>query len=259
MKKVNIFELCNLYNLTDINIEQVKQYLGIEYIKEREQEIDGLNKLCEVFKDIVYDHHIFENYYVNYKIPQIGKEFDLLRIGNDSVVNIELKSQKDEDKILKQLKRNYYYLSFLGKCIYCFTFNSADKKFYCYNNNNDKLEVASIEHIIETINQIQDINCDIDSLFVPSNYLVSPFNNTERFLNNEYFLTEQQEKIKNEIICAIKNNYSKIFSISGKAGTGKTILTYDIAKTLKQQFNIVMVHCALSNIGIETLDIISGI
>lgn len=252
MKKVNILEFCNLLNVDVIQIDRVKQYFNIDDRNERKHEIDGLNKLCEFLKNITYEHHIFENYYINYKIPQIGKEFDLLRIGENSVVNIELKSQENEDKILKQLKRNYYYISFLQKEIHCFTFVSENKRFYYYNNN--KLEVATAENIMETIKQIKDIECDIDGLFVPNNYLVSPFNDTERFLKDEYFLTEQQEKIKNEILITIKNNNSKIFSIAGKAGTGKTLLTYDIAKTLiKQQYKVIIIHCASSNAGIEQL------
>lgn len=73
----------------------------------------------------------------------------MLRISKNSVVNIELKSQENEDKILKQLNRNYYYTSFLQKDIYCFAFVSENKRFYYYNNN--KLEVTTAESIIETI------------------------------------------------------------------------------------------------------------
>ena len=40
----------------------------------------------------------------------------------------------------------------------------------------------------------------IDSLFDPSNYLVSPFNSTKEFVKNNYFLTDHQEEIKNNII-----------------------------------------------------------
>ncbi len=63
--------------------------------------------------------------------------------------------------------------------------------------------------------------------------MISPFNTTNKFIEGKYFLTKHQEIIKNEIIKAIEtNNQKKIFSISGTAGTGKTLLTYDIAKEL---------------------------
>ncbi len=88
----------------DISKVEIKQFLEIHNLKEHE--FEDLNKLCEILKNAaMLAPHIFENYYINYEIAQIGKEFDILRIGENSVVNIELKSQKDESKILKQLQK----------------------------------------------------------------------------------------------------------------------------------------------------------
>lgn len=231
MKRINLLEFYNLFMSQDISKDEVKQFLEIHKIKK--QEFEDLSKLCEILKNAaMLAPHIFENYYINYEIAQIGKEFDILRIGENSIVNIELKSQKDEPKILKQLEQNYYYLSFLQKEIYCFTFISETSEFYYFDKNNEKLELINVETILAKIHEIKDIETKIDDLFVPSNYLVSPFNNTEAFLKNEYFLTKNQEEIKNKILKAIDDKTAKIFSIEGKAGTGKTLLAYDIARTL---------------------------
>lgn len=211
--------------------------------------------MCEILKNAAMPAlHIFENYYINYEIAQIGKEFDILRIGENSIVNIELKSQKDEPKILKQLEQNYYYLSFLQKEIYCFTFISETSEFYYFDKNNEKLELINVKTILEQIREIKDTETKLDDLFVPSNYLVSPFNNTEAFLKNEYFLTTNKEEIKNKIVKTIDDNSTKIFSIEGKAGTGKTLLAYDIARTLTDKgHKVAIVHCALLNDGIDIL------
>lgn len=255
MAKINLLEFHNLFISQDISKDEIKQFLAIHNLKEHE--FEDLNKLCEIFKDEdikAFSPHIFENYYINYEIAQIGKEFDILRIGENSVVNIELKSQKDESKILKQLQKNYYYLSFLQKEIYCFTFISETSEFYYFDKNNEKLELINVKTILEQIREIKDTETKIDDLFVPSNYLVSPFNNTEAFLKNEYFLTKNQEEIKNKILKAIDDKTAKIFSIEGRAGTGKTLLTYDIAKTLIERgYNVAIVHCAASNEGIDKL------
>lgn len=58
--------------------------------------------------------------FYGFSIPQISKEFDLLKIfENDVVVNIELKSNDIAmDKIEYQLRKNRYYLSHLKKKIY---------------------------------------------------------------------------------------------------------------------------------------------
>lgn len=253
MAKINLLEFHNLFMSQDISKDEVKQFLEIHKLKE--QEFEDLSKLCEILKNAaMLAPHIFENYYINYEIAQIGKEFDILRIGENSVVNVELKSKKDESKILKQLQKNYYYLSFLQKEIYCFTFISNTSEFYYFDKNNEKLELINVETILEQIGEIKDTETKIDDLFVPSNYLVSPFNNTEAFLKNEYFLTKSQEEIKTKILKAIDDKTAKIFSVEGKAGTGKTLLTYDIAKTLIERgYKVAIVHCALSNDGIDIL------
>lgn len=94
----------------------------------------------------------------------------------------------------------------------------------------------------------------LDILFAPINYLISPFNDTESFVDNQYFLTSHQEKIYKEILAKIKQKSHSIFSISGQAGTGKTLLTYHIAKILMQQnYKVMIVHCASSNSGINKL------
>ena len=253
MKRINLLEFHNLFASQDISKDEIKQFLEVHNLKEHE--FEDLSKLCEILKNAaMFAPHIFENYYINYEIAQIGKEFDILRIGENSVVNIELKSQKDEPKILKQLEQNYYYLSFLQKEIYCFTFISETSEFYYFDKNNEKLELINVKTILAKICEIKDIKTKIDDLFVPSNYLVSPFNNTEAFLKNEYFLTKSQEEIKNKIVKTIDNNSAKIFSIEGKAGTGKTLLAYDIARTLTDRgHKVAIVHCALSNDGIDIL------
>lgn len=233
MKPINLLDFYNLYNADNIT-QQIRLYLGITHSKD--YELKDLALLCENLKSQSSHCHIFENYYINYKIPQIGKEFDILRIGKKDIVNIELKSQKvDLAKITKQLQRNHYYLSFLQKTIYCFTFVSETCVFYYYNETNDDIETITIKNVIEILNNFEYAKQDIDDLFIPSKYLVSPFNNTESFLENKYFLTQSQEKIKNKILQGINESKAKVFSISGQAGTGKTLLTYDIAKSRKSK------------------------
>jgi len=90
-----------------------------------------------------------------------------------------------------------------------------------------------------------------DRLFNPSDYLVSPFNSTNRFLVDEYFLTHQEEEFKNKIINAIGTASGASFiAITGSAGTGKTLLTFDIAKHLQRKGKrVLVIHCGLLNEG----------
>ena len=95
----------------------------------------------------------------------------------------------------------------------------------------------------------------MERLFDPSNYLVSPFNSTDRFVNKKYFLTQQQEDIKNRIINPEGSKDEQLFfTIKGGAGTGKTLLVYDIARELAEKGEkVLVIHCGYLNKGQEEL------
>ena len=85
--------------------------------------------------------------------------------------------------------------------------------------------------------------------FNPSNYLISPFSKTGEFINNEYFLTQRQEELEKCIYKDIDNGINYII-ISGEAGSGKTLLTYHIAKKyINDGKNVGLIHCAKLNPG----------
>lgn len=96
---------------------------------------------------------------------------------------------------------------------------------------------------------------NINALFNPSNYLVSPFNSTDKFLAGQYFLTGQQTDIKRAVIKRLNVNSGNHFtSIIGSSGTGRTLLTYDIANNLIDNGKrVLLVHCGNLNEGHNTL------
>lgn len=54
------------------------------------------------------------NFLFGYIIPQINKEFDLLRFGDNYNISIELKSKTTVEAQKQQLCKNYFYLNFLS-------------------------------------------------------------------------------------------------------------------------------------------------
>jgi hypothetical protein len=144
-------------------------------------------------------------FYYGYKIPQIGKEFDLLRFDSESIINIEIKRDSTIEKIEKQLIRNRYYLSFTGKRIINFTYISSSNSLFMLSPDNSIVNVE-MELLIDFLRVLDCQKIDnIDNLFDPSEYLVSPFNSTERFLESKYFLTHQQEEIREKILRKISS------------------------------------------------------
>lgn len=91
-----------------------------------------------------------------------------------------------------------------------------NNELYILRENNE-LEVLSINEFIKILNNNEKcIELDLNNIFKASNYLISPFNKTEQFMKDQYFLTSHQEEIMNEIISNIKNG-NKFFLIQGDA------------------------------------------
>jgi len=216
-------------------------------------EIRNLKSFCTIMQENGCSIANLDGFFVGYTIAQIGKEFDLLRFGRDYVLNIEIKSElkvaKKEQKILKQMCQNHYYLNYLDLPICIFTYVENDG-FYQYieDGSMKKISAGSIAYYV--CNQDVDTSIDPDNLFVPSNYLVSPFNSTDSFIKGNYFLTPQQEKIKDEIFTELEEHPLMFICLSASAGTGKTLLMYDIAKSLIAiKKRVLIIHCGILNQG----------
>ncbi len=123
--------------------------------------------------------------------------------------------------------------------------------FYMYEQEFDSITQVDGKAVAEQMKR-HTVNCSIDPdrEFVPSNYLISPFNSTDKFMSNAYFLTTAQQKIKEEIFAELEALPFMCFSISANAGTGKTLLLYDIAKSMiNSGQNITIIHCGILNEG----------
>ena len=253
MKHINILSLIQAFDT--LEKEDYGKLLVYHGIKIKDGEVKDIKSLINIFDKKFSARNIFNQFYVGYTIPQIGKEFDLLRFGEDYLVNIEIKNSSTEEKILKQLQRNKYYLDFVCKKVYHFTYIANENKLYFLND--DKIEEVDFKVLgkglyKQTIKDIQDI----DTLFNPTDYLVSPFNSTKKFIKNKYFLTHQQEEIKTNILKVVEDNTRvDFFAVTGSAGTGKTLLTYDIAKEVINSGNkVLIIHCGQLNEGHEKLN-----
>lgn len=89
---------------------------------------------------------------MDFKIPQINCEFDLLRISNESIINIELKSTLKIEKARKQLLEHKFYLNFLEVPTYCFTFVADENQFY-FIDAEDNFVLISIDTVIESLRE----------------------------------------------------------------------------------------------------------
>lgn len=253
MKPVNIYSL--LQAKASLNDDSFSSYLKHHSINIKKAEVKDIDALANVLRGAGSRVRDLNGFYVGYKIPQIGKEFDLLRFGQDSILNIEIKSNCEPEKIREQLLRNKYYLSFTGKPIYEFTFVSSSGEIYTLADSGQLEKINSTQLLENIVKNEPDEDEVPDSLFNPSDYLVSPFNSTSKFLTGEFFLTHQQEEFKGQILESIISTAGPNFiAITGSAGTGKTLLTFDIARHLYATGkNALIIHCGQLNEGHYTL------
>lgn len=244
--------MSNILSLTTIRDKDVlKDYLSYIGADISYSEIESLSALCRALNIPGVPIEAFDHYTVGYLIPQISKEFDLLRVADASIINIELKTKFNYAAALKQLQENYAYLNYLHKDLFLYTFSSAINKLYKLSDDKMSLKEVSSLTLIEHLTQQRDFfNGNLDDLFRPSQYLVSPFNATDKFVNDEYFLTNQQNDIKNRTLISFESSKKEIVAIEGRAGTGKSLLLYDIAKNLKLKGKKVMIaHTGSLNEG----------
>ena len=243
MKSISIYAVTRNQNIGQLQ-KLERQLSGREYfLKMRTWELESMRSLVrelEAHMDEVYALRFF----YSFQIPRLGKEFDLLQIKDEQIVNIELKSGAVSDEtIRKQLIQNRYYLSVLGRPIYSYTYISSQNRLVRLTNH-DHIVEADWQQLCGLLkNKSADYGGEIEDLFQAEMYLISPLTEPLKFLRKEYFLTSQQRDIKRQILKRIRTEHTGYYSFSGLPGTGKTLLLYDIAMKLSQKHKVCMIHC----------------
>lgn len=252
MKSINIISLVQAFDsLQPDEYQAYKKHYDLDI---KPNEVEDLKHFVTNMYHVLPYVNIFNDFYVGYKIQHISKEFDLLRFGDNYILNVELKNSSTEVKVKKQLLRNKYYLSHINKVVHNLTYITQTNTLYKLGANND-LEVVDFSFLTQLLTNQNLMRIDNpDVLFNPSDYLVSPFNSTEKFVNNQYFLTGQQEDIKDQTFNALNIHQPAFISITGGPGTGKTLLTYDIIKCVRENKRTLIVHCGNLNEGHHRLN-----
>lgn len=244
----------NIYTLTRIddpaNLSRLDRQMSARgyFLKIKDWEIHGLKALTQRLYDMIGDIS-YLNFYYSFTIPKLGKEFDLLRINSDMVINIELKSKSiSNERIKYQLQLNRNYLASLGRSIRSYTYLSNEDKLFRLSNSGNLIEAEWDTLCRDIMGQNDCIEDNIEQFFREEKYLISPLTDPERFLKGNYFLTSQQKDIKKQILNNISpkkgctRSHTRISNAAGDIpnmqgfmglpGTGKTLLLYDIAMEL---------------------------
>ena len=246
MKSVSIYALTRKQNLS--NLSRLEYHLsGREKpLKMRTWEINSMRALVDQLEKYMPEVYRLRFFY-SFQILRLGKEFDLLQVKENQIVNIELKSGAvSEDAIRRQLIQNRYYLAILGRPVRSYTYISSQNRLVRLTNHDHIVEAEWEQLCAELQEKSADFSGNLEDLFQAEWYLISPLTQPERFLKKEYFLTAQQKDIERQILKSIRIKRGGYYHFSGLPGTGKTLLLYDIAMKLSGRQMVCIIHCGAS-------------
>jgi len=253
MKPINIYALTRapLNTLSRFEKHMSFRQYGL---KIKEWEIECLRNVSEhlyAFKSDISDLY----FYYSFQIPKLGKEFDLLRIAENYIINIELKSgDVSDEKIKKQLKQNRYYLSMLGISVRSYTYITSQDRLVRLTNG-ERLIEESFENLLADLERLENVyDGDVEDLFKEEQFLISPLTDPEKFLRREYFLTCQQSDIRAKMIRNINEKGYCVQGFTGLPGTGKTLLLYDLAMQLTWKKKVCVLHFGSFPEELDTLN-----
>ncbi|WP_304528256.1 ATP-binding protein [Romboutsia ilealis] len=247
MKAINIYTYSRIQKDMATEFENILSKRS-KKLKVKPQEFYAIRSLVNMLLGIGVEIKDFENFFLSFTIEQIGKEFDLIKLDKDNLVlNIELKSEEvGVEAIQNQLEKNRYYLKHLAPDVRLYTFVETGKELYKYTSKG--LQLVGVEDLKDTMQLFQEsLGENLESLFQANSYLISPLNSYQKFMYGDYFLTNQQHDLKKKIVDLILlNDKEYVLGITGKAGTGKTLLLYDIIKEIAERGE----NCCLIHSGI---------
>ena len=247
MKAINIYTYSRIQEDMATEFENILSKRS-KKLKVKPQEFYAIRSLVNMLLGIGVEIKDFENFFLSFTIEQIGKEFDLIKLDKDNLVlSIELKSEEvGVEAIQNQLEKNRYYLKHLAPDVRLYTFVETGKELYKYTFKG--LQLVGVEDLKDIMQLFQEsLGENLESLFQANSYLISPLNSHQKFMYGDYFLTNQQHDIKKKIVDLILlNDKEYVLGITGKAGTGKTLLLYDIIKEIAERGE----NCCLIHSGI---------
>ena len=246
MKSVSIYALTRKQNLSNLSRLECHLSERDRPLKVRAWEINSMRALVDQLEKYMPEVYRLRLFY-SFQILRLGKEFDLLQVKENQIVNIELKSGAvSEDAIRRQLIQNRYYLSILGRPVRSYTYISSQNRLVRLTNHDHIVEAEWEQLCAELQEKSVDFSGDLEDLFQAEWYLISPLTQPERFLKKEYFLTAQQKDIERQILKSIRIKRGGYYHFSGLPGTGKTLLLYDIAMKLSGRQMVCIIHCGAS-------------
>ena len=137
---VSLLDMIKLSENEVLSESYIRYICGIDTERQyKHQEILDIKCLID---NIALTPDKAEGFLFGYTVPQLNKEFDLLKITESVCLNIEVKSgEVSSEKIKRQLRQNTHYLKLLGKqTLLSFLFISSTMAVFTLDEQNEVVE-----------------------------------------------------------------------------------------------------------------------
>lgn len=207
--------------------ERLKASLQYHRMNPKKIELKDFKLFSNLVSKLLKEEEDIGGWYLGTDL-QVVPDFDVLWYGENYVLNIDLKDEWHDDtsnKVIKKFDQQTRIFRLLSKSVRHFAFDASTESLYEYNNS--ELINREFTDLVDFMqkNKTYDSKNLIDDLEL-ADYLVSPLNDVKKFLDEKYFLTQDQKCIEDKCL------KPGVFGIKGIAGSGKSLIAYDIAKKL---------------------------
>ena len=101
MKSISIYTITRNQNIEQLQKLEHQLSGRDHFLKIREWELESMIALTAELESCMEDVYVLRFFY-SFQIPRLGKEFDLLQIKEDQIINIELKSGVVSDEAIRR-------------------------------------------------------------------------------------------------------------------------------------------------------------
>lgn len=226
------------------NVQKLDLIFELKNFRADATELSQLCILINKFKNNGLRIPAFDKFYMGFKIEKsILGDYDFLKINTDNIVSIEFKDiskAKDEeekkeilDKLKKQMEIRLETLNVFNREIIAIGLIQNNNEQDYYKLENDKLKKITDNELINILtNSVTDYTVDdLSDYLCFKNLLESPLTLGKFFLRNKYSLTDGQYACIKNIMKLDK----KFYTIEGRAGTGKSIVGFELARRFAEE------------------------
>ncbi|WP_436450746.1 DNA/RNA helicase domain-containing protein [Loigolactobacillus coryniformis] len=209
-------------------------------------EIKDFILFSKLFVDELESDQDVDGWYLGTDL-QVIADFDVLWYGKKLILNLDLKDRRNEhmdSSVIDKFKKQSRVIRLVPTYkVINVTFVASERKLFVLKDDN--LSEITFDYLAELLSAFitNEKPHNLIGELKSSDYIVSPLTDVEKFLTGKYWLTEDQEIIKQK--CMQKG----IYAVRGDAGSGKSLIAYDLASKLNINQKVLFVFAGTLRIA----------